>query len=178
KTIEDFFKKKPREDINPDEIVAMGAAIQSAILKKEGKADLVVLLDVTSHSLGIETENDTYQQIIERNATIPTRKTMPFTTVEDNQIKVTIHVLQGENPQASRNKSLARFDLVGLPPAPAGIAQIDVSFEIDADGILKVSARDILTGLNQEVLIRPSSGLTSGEIDAIILRNQASSEQS
>ncbi len=173
KTIENFFKKPPREDINPDEIVAMGAAIQSGILSKKGKADLVVLLDVTSHSLGIETENDTYQQIIERNATIPTRKTMPFTTVEDNQRKVTIHVLQGENPQASKNRSLARFDLVGLTPAPAGVPQIDVTFEIDANGILTVSARDVLTGLNQEIQIRPSSGLTAGEIHAIIQRNQA-----
>ncbi|MGQ9673344.1 MAG: molecular chaperone DnaK [Candidatus Aminicenantales bacterium] len=173
KTIADYFKKTPREDINPDEIVAMGAAIQSGILSQERKADLVVLLDVTSHSLGIETENDTYQQIIERNATIPTRKTMPFTTVEDNQVKVTIHVLQGENPQASRNRSLARFDLIGLPPAPAGVPQIDVTFEIDANGILKVSARDVQTGLSQQIQIRPSSGLSANEIDAIIQRNQA-----
>lgn len=171
KTIADFFRTKPREDINPDEIVAMGAAIQSAILRGN-KAELVVLLDVTSHSLGIETENDTYQQIIERNATIPTKKTMPFTTVEDNQIRVTIHVLQGENPQASRNKSLARFDLIGVQPAPAGVPQIDVTFEIDADGILKVSARDMMTGLNQEIRIHPSSGLNAGELEAIIKKHQ------
>ncbi len=174
KTIADFFRIKPREDINPDEIVALGAAIQSAILKGN-KADLV-LLDVTSHSLGIETESDTYQQIIERNATIPTKKTMPFTTVEDNQIRVTVHVLQGENPQASRNKSLARFDLIGIQPAPAGVPQIDVTFEIDADGILKVSARDVMTGLNQEIRIHPSSGLTSGELEAIIKKHQAPQE--
>jgi len=178
RTIANYFKKNPREDINPDEIVAMGAAIQSGILSQKGKADLVVLLDVTSHSLGIETENDTYQQIIERNSTIPTRKTMPFTTVEDNQIRVTIHVLQGENPQASRNRSLARFDLVGLAPAPAGVPQIDVTFEIDANGILKVSARDVLTGLNQEIHIRPSSGLSAKEIDAIIQRHKALPEKS
>jgi molecular chaperone DnaK len=171
KTIMDFFRKKPREDINPDEIVAMGAAVQSAILRGD-KSGLVVLLDVTPFSLGIETENDTFQVIIDRNSTIPTKKTMHFTTVEDNQIRVTIHVLQGEILQASKNKSLARFDLVGIQPGPAGVPQIDVTFEIDADGILKVSARDIITGMNQEVLIRPSAGLSKGEIDAIIERNQ------
>jgi molecular chaperone DnaK len=169
KTIADFFNKRPREDINPDEIVAMGAAIQSSILRGE-KSELVVLLDVTSQSLGIETEYDTFQRIIERNTTIPTRKTMPFTTVENNQVRVTIHVLQGESPIASRNKSLARFDLIGIQPAPAGVPQIDVMFEVDADGILKVSAHDAVTGMNREVEIRASSGLTRGEIDAIIKR--------
>ncbi len=171
KTIADFFGKKPREDINPDEIVAMGAAVQSAILRGD-KNGLVVLLDVTPFSLGIETENDTFQVIIDRNTTIPTKKTMHFTTVEDNQIRVTIHVFQGEILQASKNKFLARFDLVGIQPGPAGIPQIDVTFEIDADGILKVSARDLITGMNQEVEIRPSAGLSKGEIDAIIERNR------
>jgi molecular chaperone DnaK len=171
KTIADFFRKKPREDINPDEIVAMGAAIQSAILKGE-KSELVLLLDVTPFSLGIETENDMFQNIIEKNTTIPTRKTMPFTTVEDNQIRVTVYVLQGESLQASKNKSLARFDLIGIQPAPAGIPQIDVTFEIDADGILKVSAKDVVTGMNQEIVIRQSAGLTKGEIEAIIQRNR------
>ena len=172
KTIGDFFRKTPREDINPDEIVAMGAAIQSAIIKGES-TEIVILLDVTSHSLGIETEGDVFQQIIERNTTIPTKKTTPFTTVENNQVRVTVHVLQGENTQASRNKSLARFDLIGIQPAPAGVPQIDVTFEIDADGILKVSARDVVTGMNQEIEIRQSGGLTKGEIDAIIQRNTA-----
>jgi molecular chaperone DnaK len=172
KTIGDFFRKKPREDINPDEIVAMGAAIQSAIIKGESSG-IAVLLDVTSHSLGIETEGDVFQQIIERNTTIPTKKTNPFTTVENNQVRVTVHVLQGENAQASRNKSLARFDLIGIQPAPAGVPQIDVTFEIDADGILRVSARDVVTGMNQEIEIRQSAGLTKGEIDAIIQRNAA-----
>lgn len=171
KTIADFFGKKPREDINPDEIVAMGAAVQSAILRGD-KSGLVVLLDVTPFSLGIETENDTFQVIIDRNTTIPTRKTMHFTTVEDNQIRVTIRVLQGEILQASKNKSLARFDLVGIQPGPAGVPQIDVTFEIDADGILKASARDIITGMNQQVEIHPSAGLSKGEIDAIIERNR------
>ncbi len=171
KTIADFFSQVPREDINPDEIVAMGAAVQSAILKGDTK-ELVLLLDVTPFSLGIETELDTYQKIIERNTTIPTRKTMPFTTVEDNQVRVTVHVLQGESLQASKNKSLARFDLVGIQPAPSGIPQIDVTFEIDADGILKVSARDVVTGMNQEVHVRPTAGLSKSDLDAIIQRSR------
>jgi molecular chaperone DnaK len=171
KTIGDFFQKKPREDINPDEIVALGAAIQSAILKGE-TSDIVILLDVTSHSLGIETEGGTFQQIIERNTTIPTKKTMPFTTVENNQVRVNVHVLQGENTLASLNKSLASFDLIGIQPAPAGVPQIDVTFEIDADGILKVTAKDVVTGMNQEIEVRQSAGLTKGEVDAIIQKNQ------
>jgi molecular chaperone DnaK len=171
KTIADFFRRQPREDINPDEIVAMGAAVQSAILKGK-QTELVLLLDVTPFSLGIETEDDTFQRIIERNTTIPTRKTMPFTTVEDNQIRVAVHVLQGEYLQASKNKSLARFDLVGIQPAPAGIPQIDVTFEIDADGLLRVSATDVVTGMNQEVQVRPSAGLSKAEIDDIIEKNR------
>ncbi len=171
KTIGDFFRRPPREGINPDEIVAMGAAIQSAMLKGK-KDELVLLLDVTPFSLGVETEDDTFQRIIERNSTIPTRKTMPFTTVEDNQVRVTVHVLQGEYLQASKNKSLARFDLIGIQPAPAGVPQIDVTFEIDADGILKVSAQDVVTGMNQEVRVRPASGLSKSELDAIIQKNQ------
>jgi len=171
KTIADFFLRQPREGINPDEIVAMGAAVQSAILKGK-RTELILLLDVTPFSLGIETEEDTFQRIIERNTTIPTRKTMPFTTVEDNQIRVTVHVLQGEYLQASKNKSLARFDLVGIRPAPAGMPQIDVTFEIDVDGLLRVSASDVATGMNQEVQVRPSAGLSRGEIDDIIERNR------
>jgi molecular chaperone DnaK len=171
KAIADFFGQPPREDINPDEIVAMGAAVQSAILKGDNR-ELVLLLDVTPFSLGIETEEDTFQRIIERNTTIPTRKTMPFTTVEDNQVRVTVHVLQGEYLQASKNKSLARFDLVGIQPAPAGVPQIDVTFEIDANGILRVSARDIVTQMNQEVQVRPSAGLSKDELEAIIQRKQ------
>ncbi len=166
-----FFEKEPIKDINPEEIVALGAAIQSGILK--GKtSDLVVLLDVTPLSLGIETEDDTYVRVIERNTTIPAKKTMPFTTVEDNQRKVKIHVLQGENQIACKNKSLAVFDLVGIEPAPAGIPQIDVSFEIDADGLVKVSARDVQTGMEQNIEVRPSSGLTDEEINKIIDRTR------
>jgi molecular chaperone DnaK len=171
KTIGDFFLRQPREDINPDEIVAMGAAVQSAILKGS-RAEMVLLLDVTPFSLGIETEEDSFQRIIERNTTIPTRKTVPFTTVEDNQVRVTVHVLQGEYLQASKNKSLARFDLIGIQPAPAGIPQIDVTFEIDADGLLRVSASDVATGMNQEVHVRPSAGLSKSEIDDIIEKNR------
>jgi molecular chaperone DnaK len=171
KAIGDFFRRPAREDINPDEIVAMGAAIQSAILKGK-QTELVLLLDVTPFSLGIETENDTFQRLIERNTTIPTRKTMPFTTVENNQVRVTVHVLQGEYLQASKNKSLARFDLIGIQPAPAGIPQIDVTFEIDADGLLKVSATDVVTGMVQEVQVRPSAGLSRDEVDAIIEKNR------
>ncbi len=164
--IADFFQREPRAGVDPDEVVAKGAAIQSGIIK--GKmSDLVLLLDVTPFSLGIETENDTYQVIIERNSTIPTRKTMAFTTVEHNQVRVRIHVLEGENPVASKNKSLGWFDLVGLEPAPAGVPQVDVTFEIDADGILRVSAREAATGREQQMEIHYAAGLTRAEVQAL-----------
>ncbi len=169
--ISEFFGKDPVQNINPEEIVAVGAAIQSGILKGR-MTDIVVLLDVTPLSLGIETENNTFVRIIERNTTIPAKKTMPFTTVEDNQRRVKIHVLQGENEIASLNKSLAVFDLVGIQPAPAGIPQIDVTFEIDADGLVKVSARDVKTGMEQKIEVRPSAGLTTHEINQIIKRTR------
>jgi molecular chaperone DnaK len=162
-----FFNKRPAEHVNPDEIVAMGAAIQSGILKGEIN-DLVLLLDVTPFSLGIETEGDTFQRIIERNTTIPVKKSMPFTTVEHNQRRVRIHVLQGENDVASTNKSLATFELVGIEPAPAGVPQVDVTFEIDADGIVKVSAKDVATGRQQRIQVRASSGLSPEDINRII----------
>ena len=162
-----FFNKRPAEHVNPDEIVAMGAAIQSGILKGEVNG-LVLLLDVTPFSLGIETEGDTFQRIIERNTTIPAKKSQPFTTVEHNQRRVRIHVLQGENDVASLNKSLATFELVGIEPAPAGVPQIDVAFEIDADGIVKVSAKDVATGRQQRIQVRASSGLSSEDIDRIM----------
>jgi molecular chaperone DnaK len=164
-----FFNKRPAEHVNPDEIVAMGAAIQSGILKGEIN-DLVLLLDVTPFSLGIETEGDTFQRIIERNTTIPVKKSQPFTTVEHNQRRVRIHVLQGENDVASLNKSLATFELVGIEPAPAGVPQVDVAFEIDADGIVKVSAKDVATGRQQRIQVRASSGLSSEDIDKIMER--------
>jgi molecular chaperone DnaK len=169
--ITEFFQKKPIENVNPDEIVALGAAIQSAILKGSME-ELVLLLDVAALSLGIETENNTFQKIIERNTTIPTKKTMPFTTVENNQKMVRIHVLQGESPTASENKSLAQFDLVGVEPAPAGVPQIDVTFEIDADGLVRVSAKDVVSGSEQRIEVRPSAGLTQQEVQNIIQVNQ------
>lgn len=169
--VAEYFQRQPAARINPDEIVAMGAALQGSILKGQGR-DLVLLLDVTPFSLGVETEKGLFQKIIERNTTIPARKTMAFTTVENNQRRVKIHVLQGESPIASENKSLATFDLVGIDPAPAGVPQIDVTFEIDADGLLKVSARDAGTGRQQEIEIKPSAGLLPEQLQEIIDRRQ------
>ena len=169
--ITDFFGKKPIEDINPEEIVAMGAAVQSGII--EGKMDeSTLLLDVTPLSLGIETENDTFVKIIERNTTIPTRRSRAFTTVKHNQKRVRIHVLQGESRKASDNISLAEFNLVGIYAAPAGVPQINVTFEIDADGIVKVSAKDEDSGRIQRIEVNPSSGLSSEEIEKIIQKTQ------
>jgi molecular chaperone DnaK len=159
-----FFGKKPEEKVNPDEIVALGAAIQSGILDGQVR-DLVLLLDVTPFALGIETENDGYEVVIERNTTIPTRKVKSFTTVEHNQRRVRIHVLQGEGFLASLNKSLAVFELVGIEHAPAGVPQIDVTFEINADGLVKVSAKDKETGLEQKIEVRPSTGLMPSEVE-------------
>jgi len=165
--ISDFFGKKPIEDINPEEIVAMGAAVQSGIL--EGKMDeSTLLLDVTPLSLGIETENDTFVKIIERNTTIPTRRSRAFTTVRHNQKRVRVHVLQGESRKASDNISLAEFNMVGIYAAPAGVPQISVTFEIDADGIVKVSAKDEDSGRMQRIEVNPSSGLSREEIEKII----------
>ncbi len=169
-----FFGRAPEEKVNPDEIVAVGAAIQSGILDGQVR-DLVLLLDVTPFALGIETENDGYEMIIERNATIPTRKVKAFTTVEHNQRRVRIHVLQGEGFLASMNKSLAVFELVGIAPSPAGVPQIDVTFEITADGIVQVSAKDKETGLEQGIEVRPSSGLLASEVEEM-RRKQAGRE--
>lgn len=171
KSISEFFGKEPIEDINPDEIVAMGAAVQSGVLK--GKiTESVLLLDVTPLSLGIEAEKDTFVPIIKRNTTIPTKKKRAFTTVEHNQRRVKVHVLQGESDKASENTSLATFDLVGIKPAPAGLPQIDVNFEIDADGIVKVSATDVYSGRIQGIEIKPSSGLSEEEMDGIMKKSQ------
>ncbi len=165
-TVKDIFGRDPSSDINPDEVVGVGAAVQAGILKGEVK-DLV-LLDVTPLSLGIETRGGMYTKIIERNSTIPTRKSKIFTTVADNQTKVQIHVLQGEREIAGHNKSLGQFELVGLPPAPRGATQIEVSFDIDSNGIVSVQARDIATQREQKILVTPSSGLAEEEISAII----------
>ena len=164
--VRQIFGRDPCAEINPDEVVGVGAAIQAGILKGEVK-DLV-LLDVTPLSLGIETRGGTYTKIIDRNATIPTRKSKVFTTVADNQSKVQIHVLQGEREIAAHNKSLGQFELVGLPPAPRGTPQIEVSFDIDSNGIVSAQARDIATQREQKILVTPSSGLTEEEISAII----------
>lgn len=164
--VRDFFGKEPHKGINPDEVVAIGAAIQGAVLAGEIKD--IVLLDVTPLSLGIETLGGVFTKIIERNTTIPVRKSQIFTTAEDNQTAVTIHVLQGERPMAADNKSLGRFELHGIPPAPRGIPQIEVIFDIDADGILHVTARDLATKKEQSMRIIPSSGLTKEEIERMI----------
>ena len=167
-----FFGRAPNTQVNPDESVALGAAIQSAILEGEALEDLILLLDVTSLSLGIETENDGMEILIPKYSTIPCRKAKTFTTVEDNQRRVRIHVRQGEFPKASENISLSVFDLVGLIPAQAGVPQIIVTFEIDANGMVKVSAKDAASGREQMISVRPSSGLSKQQVDSIIERNQ------
>ena len=169
--ITEYFQKQPIEHINPDEIVALGAAIQSGIIQRK-MSDLILLLDVTPLSLGIETENKGYTKIIEKNTTIPTKKTMSFTTVDDNQRRVKIHVLQGESENSEENVSLAVFNLVGIGLAPAGIPQIDVTFEINADGLVQVSAKDMSSGREQRIEVKPSSGLSAEELDKIIKRTK------
>lgn len=160
--LKDFFGKDPFIDLNPEEVVAQGAAMQAEVMK--GKVKDILLLDVTSLSLGVETKGDRFTKIIEANSTIPIKKTMRFTTITDNQQTVKIHVLQGEREIASSNKSLGYFNLVGIPMAPKGIPQIDVTFEIDANGIVRVSAKDVKTGLVQSMKIQPASGLSPEEI--------------
>ena len=169
--VKDYFGREPNRDINPDEVVAAGASIQGAVLTGEVK-DLV-LLDVTPLSLGIETQGGGYVKIIQRNSTIPTRDSRVFTTVMDNQARVEVHVLQGERELAEHNKSLGRFDLINLPPLPKGAPQIEVSFDIDSNGIVKVSAKDLLTGLEQSMSMRPSSGLSELEIQSMLREAQS-----
>jgi molecular chaperone DnaK len=164
--VRSIFGREPSDEINPDEVVGIGAAVQGGILKGEVKD--MVLLDVTPLSLGIETRGGMFTKIIERNATIPTRKSKIFTTVADNQTKVQIHVLQGEREIAGHNKSLGQFELVGIPPAPRGATQVEVSFDIDSNGIVSVQARDLATQREQKILVTPSSGLMEEEISAII----------
>jgi molecular chaperone DnaK len=172
--VKEFFGREPNRDINPDEVVAAGASIQGAVLTGEVK-DLV-LLDVTPLSLGIETQGGGYVKIIQRNSTIPTRDSRIFTTVMDNQARVEVHVLQGERELAEHNKSLGRFDLINLPPLPKGAPQIEVAFDIDSNGIVKVSAKDLLTGLEQSMSMRPSSGLSELEIQAMLREAQTNAE--
>lgn len=169
-----FFGKDPRRDVNPDEAVAIGAAIQGAVLSGDVKD--VLLLDVTPLSLGIETMGGVMTALIEKNTTIPTKKTQVFSTADDNQTAVTIHVLQGERKQASQNKSLGRFDLADIPPAPRGLPQIEVAFDIDANGILNVSAKDKATGKEQSIVIKASSGLSDEEIEKMVKDAEANAE--
>jgi len=169
-----FFNKEPRRDVNPDEAVAMGASIQGAVLAGDVKD--VLLLDVTPLSLGIETMGGVMTALIEKNTTIPTKKTQVFSTAEDNQTAVTIHVLQGERKQAGQNKSLGRFDLADIPPSPRGMPQIEVAFDIDANGILNVSAKDKATGKEQSIIIKASSGLSDEEIEKMVKDAEANAD--
>ncbi|WP_410173957.1 molecular chaperone DnaK [Microbulbifer thermotolerans] len=175
KKVSEFFGKEPRKDVNPDEAVAMGAAIQGAVLAGDVKD--VLLLDVTPLTLGIETMGGVATALIDKNTTIPTKKSQVFSTAEDNQTAVTIHVVQGERKQAAQNKSLGRFDLTDIPPAPRGMPQIEVTFDIDANGILHVSAKDKATGKEQSIVIKASSGLSEEEIEKMVKDAEAHAEQ-
>jgi molecular chaperone DnaK len=173
--VTEFFGKEPRKDVNPDEAVAVGASLQGAVLA--GDVTDVLLLDVTPLSLGIETMGAVATPVIEKNTTIPTKKSQVFSTAEDNQTAVTIHVVQGERKQAAQNKSLGRFDLADIPPAPRGMPQIEVTFDIDANGILNVSAKDKATGKEQSIVIKASSGLSDDEIDAMVKDAEANAAE-
>jgi molecular chaperone DnaK len=175
KYVKDFFGREPRKDVNPDEAVAVGAAIQAGVLAGEVKD--VLLLDVTPLSLGIETLGGVMTKLIEKNTTIPTKAAQVFSTADDNQTAVTIHVLQGERERAADNKSLGKFDLTDIPPAPRGMPQIEVSFDIDANGILNVSAKDKATGREQKIVIKASSGLNEDEIKRMVRDAEAHSAE-
>lgn len=173
--VKEFFGKEPRKDVNPDEAVAVGAAIQAGVLGGDVKD--VLLLDVTPLSLGIETLGGVMTKLIEKNTTIPTKASQVFSTAEDNQTAVTVHVLQGEREMAAGNKSLGRFDLSDIPPAPRGMPQIEVNFDIDANGILNVSAKDKATGKQQSIVIKASSGLSDAEVEKMVKDAEAHAEE-
>ncbi len=174
KAVTEFFGKEPRKDVNPDEAVAVGAAVQGGVLS--GDVTDVLLLDVTPLSLGIETMGGVMTAVIEKNTTIPTKKSQTFSTADDNQSAVTVHVIQGERKQASANKSLGQFNLEGIRPAPRGVPQIEVTFDIDADGILHVSAKDKDTGTEQKITIKASSGLSDDEVEKMVRDAEANAE--
>ena len=173
--VKNFFGTEPRKDVNPDEAVAIGAAIQAGVLSGDVKD--VLLLDVTPLSLGIETLGGVMTRVIEKNTTIPTKASQVFSTADDNQTAVTIHVLQGERQRSTDNKSLGRFDLADIPPAPRGMPQIEVAFDIDANGILNVSAKDKATGKEQKIVIKASSGLSDDDIEQMVADAEAHAEE-
>ena len=173
--VRELFNREPHRGVNPDEVVAMGAAIQGGVLG--GDVNDVLLLDVTPLSLGIETLGSVFTKLIEKNTTIPTKKSRIFSTAADNQSSVTIHVLQGEREMATNNRTLGRFELTGIPPAPRGVPQIEVTFDIDANGIVHVSAKDIGTGKEQKIRIESSSGLSEEEINRMVREAEANASE-
>ena len=175
KLVKEFFGKEPHKGVNPDEVVAIGAAIQGAVLAGEVKD--VVLLDVTPLSLGLETLGGVMTTLINRNTTIPARKKETFTTAADNQTQVEIHVMQGERQMARDNRTLGKFHLMGMPPAPRGVPQIEVAFDIDANGILHVSAKDMATGKEQNITITASSGLAKDEVENMVKEAESHADE-